>query len=376
MFQYIYVLIILIMNKSETKIYYLYILISFIFITVTTVYLSLFDIIYVANQMDVWSYREIANSAPTLPKESGKIIQNVAQRFLIHYLVGSFSSALKIDLFLTYKVFTFSFIILYIFIINFFRKYFQLNLKESILFFSLLFLNPYIVRYHIFNAASPHDMLFFCLGLIFAYTIISKNYFTNILITAFSLYLRQTSIALFVGSSIFFIIKRKIKLFFILLILYFLSLFIIIKVGKFISTDDFPINLAYQLIFFDFTQIDKLIRFLLLPLVSFFPLFIVFFGKIKKRIDNHNAFIILFVCIMMVGQPILGGPEGSVNNVGRIANLCYPILTIFCFYVFSFKKILKNKYLYICIIMGLFAWSLHPTFSIFDIFGFLRFYHY
>ena len=146
--------------------------------------------------------------------------------------------------------------------------------------------------------------------------------------------------------------------------------------GKFISTDDFPINLAYQLIFFDFTQIDKLIRFLLLPLVSFFPLFIVFFGKIKKRIDNHNAFIILFVCIMMVGQPILGGPEGSVNNVGRIANLCYPILTIFCFYVFSFKKILKNKYLYICIIMGLFAWSLHPTFSIFDIFGFLRFYHY
>ena len=192
------------MNKSETKIYYSYILISFVFITFTTVYLSLYDIIYVANQTDVWSYKEIANSAPTLPKENATIIQNVAQRFLIHYLVGSFSSMLKIDLFLTYKVFTFAFIILYICIINFLRKYFALKLRESILFFSLLFLNPYIVRYHIFNAASPHDMLFFCLGLIFAYTIINKNYFTNILITTFSLYLRQTSIALFLGSSIFY----------------------------------------------------------------------------------------------------------------------------------------------------------------------------
>ena len=376
MFPCIYILIVLIMNKSETKIYYLYILISFIFITTTTVYLSLYDIIYVANQMDVWSYREIAISAPTLPKENPAIIQNVAQRFLIHYLIGSFSSILKIDLFLIYKFFTFAFIILYIFIINFLREYFKFNLKESILFFSLLFLNPYIVRYHIFNAASPHDMLFFCVGLIFVYTILNKNYFTNILITTFSLYLRQTSIALFIGSSIFFIVKRKIKLFLILLILYFLSLFIVIKVGELISTDNFPINLAYKIIFFDFSQIDKLIRFLLLPLVSFFPLFIVFFGKIKKGIDTQDTFIILFVCIMMVGQPILGGPDGSVNNVGRIANFCYPILTILCFYVFNFENILKNTYLYLCIIVSLFAWSLHPTFSIYDIFGFLRFYHY
>ena len=97
MFPCIYILIVLIMNKSETKIYYLYILISFIFITTTTVYLSLYDIIYVANQMDVWSYREIAISAPTLPKENPAIIQNVAQRFLIHYLIGSFSSILKIS---------------------------------------------------------------------------------------------------------------------------------------------------------------------------------------------------------------------------------------------------------------------------------------
>ena len=48
------------MNKSENKIYYLYIVISFLFIAVTTNYLSLYDIIHVANQADSISYSEIA----------------------------------------------------------------------------------------------------------------------------------------------------------------------------------------------------------------------------------------------------------------------------------------------------------------------------
>ncbi len=195
------------MNKFETKIYYFYVIISFVFITATTDYLSLFDIIHVANQTDTISYSKIARMAPLLTSESDIIIQHVAQRFLIPYVVGSLAHFLDIDFFLVFKIFTFLFIFFYIFLINSLINKFNFNLKVSILFFSILFLNPYIIRYHIFQPVQAHDMLFFSLGLFFVLTIINKKYYTNLLVTITTAYLRQTSIALLIGSSIFFFNK-------------------------------------------------------------------------------------------------------------------------------------------------------------------------
>ena len=364
------------MNKSEAKIYYLYITISLIFITATTNYLSLFDIIHLANQTDVISYSEIAKKAPLLNKDSDIILQNVAQRFLIPYIVGSIADFLDIDFFLVFKFLTILNIVFYIFLINILIKKLNLNLRISILFFSILFLNPYIVRYHIFNPAQAHDMIFFCFGLIFSITIINKNYLVNLMTTVFAIYLRQTSIALLIGSSILLLINKKIKFFIILIGSFFISLFLIIETGKQISSQDFPIELAYGIIFYDFNQFEKLIKFLLLGIMPFAPLIIVFFGKINKDIKVSSALILLFVCVMIIGQPILAGPEGSINNVGRIANLCYPILACFCFYVFNFEKFVNRNYLFYIFISALFLWSLHPTFSIFKSFGVFRFYNY
>ena len=364
------------MNKSEAKIYYLYIIICLVFIVATTNYLSLFDIIHVANQMDVISYSEIAKDAPSLTKESDIIIQHVAQRFLIPYIVGTVANVLNVDFFLVFQLFTALFLLFYIFLINLLIRILNLNLKISILFFSILFLNPYIVRYHIFNPAQAHDMLFFCLGLIFSISIINKNYFINLLTTIIALYLRQTSIALLIGSSIFLLINKKIKLIIILILLASLSLFLTIKVGSLISNKAFPINLAYGVIFYDFNQFEKLLKFLLLGVMPFAPLLVIIFGKINKNIEISSALILLFVCSMMIGQPILGGPDGSTNNVGRIANLCFPILAGFCFYVWDFEKFVNKNYLFYTFILGMFLWSLHPTFSIFKSFGILRFYNY
>ena len=53
------------MNKSDIKIYHLYTCFSFLFIVLTTNYLSLNDIIFLANQTDVISYTEIAKIAPS-----------------------------------------------------------------------------------------------------------------------------------------------------------------------------------------------------------------------------------------------------------------------------------------------------------------------
>lgn len=363
------------MNQYHKKIYYSFVIITFLFLIFTTNYLSLNDIIYVANQGDVISYSEIAKIAPNIPVESGIIMQHVAQRFLTHYLVGSVASITNIDYFIIYKITTFLFIFFYILLINFISKKFEFNLKESILFFSLLFLNPYIIRHHIFQPVQAHDMIFFCCNLIFAYSIINRNYLTYIITTLVAIFLRQTSFAMFLGSSINLLIHKKIKLFIFFFLAYVTFLYLTIYLGKLISTDKFPIELAYKILFYDFNKIEKLIKFLLLGIFPFIPLFICFFGKLNNfRISQILP--LLLVCSAMFGQPILAGPEGSVNNVGRIANLCYPMLTVLIFYVFDFKKLINNSYFFYTFVLALFFWSLHPTYSIFELFSILRFYNY
>jgi hypothetical protein len=110
--------------------------------------------------------------------------------------------------------------------------------------------------------------------------------------------------------------------------------------------------------------------------MPFAPLFVILFGKINKDIKISSALIHLFLSSMMIVQPILGSPDGSVNNVGRIANLCFPILTCFCFYIWNFEKFVNKNYLFYTFISGMFVWSLHLTYSIFKIFGVFRFYNY
>ncbi len=364
------------MNKADIKIFHLYILMSLLFIVLTTNYLSLNDIIFLANQTDVISYSEIAKIAPTLPLKSEIIIQHVAQRFFVPYFVGSIANFLKIDFFLVFQIFTFVLILFYIFLIYKIVIKLNFNLRISILFFTLLFFNPYIVRSHIFNPVQAHDMLFFCLGLIFAFSLYYNKFLINLSVTLISIYLRQSSIALFIGSSFFLIKKKKIILFLLLFFLYFISLFLITKIGEKISKDTFPFNLAYGILYYDFSQVNKLFKFILLGLMPFLPLGVIVFGSINKKIEVSNIAILLFVCAMLIGQPFLGGPDNTVNNVGRIANLSYPILTFISFKIWNFDKITKKDSLFYIFILGMFFWSLHPTYSIFKFFEFLRFYNF
>ena len=365
------------MNNYDKKVFKIYVLFCLTFILITTNYLSLNDIIFAANQTDVLSYIEISKNAPLIPKDNSIIIKHVAQRFSIPYLVGILSFYLNINFFIIFKIITFLFIFFYIFLINKIIKKFSLSLRESILIFSLLFLNPYIIRNHIFNPVQAHDMLFFCFSLIFILTLIEKKYSINTLVTVSSLYLRQTSIAFFIGSSIFLLKNKKIKLFIYLLIGYLFSILLLFQIGEYISLNKFPIKNAYGILFYNFQEIEKLLKFLLLGAMPFFPLgYVILFANLNKSLEMHKLFIIFIVCLMIIGQPILGGPDHSTNNVGRLTNLSYPILTVLLFYIFNFKKLIQKKYFFYIFIVGMFFWSLHPTFSIFKIFGFLRFYNY
>lgn len=361
------------MNGKDKKILYCYQLLCLIFLFLTTKYLNIYDIIHVGNQADSISYTEISKHFPKFPNGSDIIIQNVAQRFLIPYIAGFGSSVFNLDLLLVFKVLTIVFIYIYVHLISLIINKLKLNLRESILLFSFLIFNPYIVRYHIFNPVQSHDMLFFCLCILFVYSVIEKKFILNIFTTTLTIFLRQTSIALFFASFIYLYFNKKIKLMIFLCLIYCLGLVIIIFIGKYISVISFPFSNVYGIFLYDFTQIEILIKWSLLPVVSFFPLILFFFSKLKKNINIKTILIFLIPCLMMIGQPYLGGPLESSRNLIRITTLSYPILVILMFYCFDLRRILNNNLIFYFYTSCLFMWSIHPTFSKYNLFSFLRF---
>ena len=363
------------MNLTEKKIFLLYVFYSVIFLLFTTNYLSLDGLIYTANQTDIISYTSIANSAPSLPHNNNIIIQHVAQRFLIPYIIGSTSNFLNLEIFLTYKIFTFIFIGLLIYSIFFLVLKLNFNFNESILFFSLFFFNPYLIRYHIFNPVQAHDLIFFLIGFYFSYGIIRQktNFFYST--SLFSIFIRQTGIAMIVGTLLNFFLQKefKFKKIFFYILIFTILITSISKIGHYISSHEFNFGYAYGVIYFDYSQVDKLIRFLLLPVVSFFPILIIFFGKIRSDLNKTCLLVLALTCLLMIGQPFAAGPDGSSRNVVRIASLCYPILLCLIFYSFNFQRLFSKKIIFYTFLICLQIWSLHPTFSIFKFFSVLRF---
>ncbi len=361
------------MTKKEKKIFSIYVLFVLIFLLLTTKYLSLNDIIHIASQWDVISYTEIAKYAPNLPYDNENIMKHISQRFFLPYFAGLISFYTGIQIFLIFKILTFLFILIFVFVIYLCLNKSDLSFENKILFFSLLCLNPYIIRHHIFQPVQAHDMLLFSFAIIVSYLIIFNKNKLILFFSTFPIFLRQSSIALFIGSLLLLIKNKKYFLSLILIIIFFTFFKYITYISNIISTDSFNLRYAYGILFYNFSEIDKLIKFLLLPLVSFFPLIIFIFSKIKKNYDKKTILILLFMCAMMVGQPILAGPDYSGRNVVRIATLCYPILLTLLFYAFNPSYLTSRKYLYYPFIFCLFVWSLHPTFSIINFFSILRF---
>ena len=359
-------------EQNKLLLYFIYIV---IFLYFTTDYLSLNGLIYTANQADIISFYEIANKAPELAIKNDIVAKHDAQRFLIPYIIGLISFLTNQDLFHVFNVVNFTFIFMMIFLIFFLAKKLDLNFRSSIIFFSLFFCNPYTIRYGIFNPVMVHDIIFFITGYLVGYGIIFEKKKLVFFISIFSIFLRQTAIAYTFNVILFYVFKIK-EFKQITLYLYIFvticSFYIIIKIGNLMSTSSFPISNAYNILFFDFNKVGELIRFLALPLVSFSPLLITIFSK-KKDYKKMNIIIIFFICVMMIAQPILGGPDNSGRNVVRIATLCYPILLMGIFYMFDFSSFLKKNFVFYSLIIFFHMWSLHPTFSKINFFSFLRF---
>jgi hypothetical protein len=348
-----------------------------LFIVFTTNYLSEYDLINTFGQKDIEHYYFIAKEAPLLPKNQTNIMAHVSSRFAVPYIAGILSNLSGLDLFNTYKIVNCIFFLFFLYVFYKFLQSTNFSFKGKILFFSLIFLNPYIVRYHVFNPVQTHDLLFFSLSLIFARGLVEKRFMLILLSSLLMIFIRQTSIAFLVGGLIYLIFEknRNFKNIIIFLLLFIVFFKIVSVIGNSISTTKFDLRYGYGILIYDFAKLKELIKFLLLPLISFFPLiFLMFSGnKNKNEINKPIALSCLAISILMIAQPILGGPDWTQRNVMRITSLSYVTSVFFIFSTFNIDKLFRFKYYSYLFLIGLFAWSLHPLYSVSNFFDFLRF---
>ena len=226
-----------------------------------------------------------------------------------------------------------------------------------------------------FNPIQAHDLLFFSLSLIFARGLIENKFMPILLSSLLMIFIRQSSVAFLFGGLTYLIFdkNKNYKNMIIFILLFIVTFKLVSIIGNGISTEKFDLRYAYGILSYDFSKTKELIKFLFLPLISFFPLIILMFSKTKKEINTQIALTCFVIAILMIGQPILAGPDWTQRNVMRITSLSFVIAVFFILLTFNTEKLLRSKYYFYIFIFGLFAWSLHPLYSISNIFGFLRF---
>ena len=336
-------------------------------------------------------YISISNN---FPGAADLINYHHAQRFLIPYLLGFVKQLTNLEINTVYNIFfifIFSFLIFLKFKIS---KILKLNTLNIILFFGLIIFNPYILRYFFTYPVMVNDFLFIlsCYCLILSLETDNKRLvFFSIILGLIS---RQTGIAFLIAiiiSKIFFKSKSffSIKDIALYLIFYFFLKFltgiyvnILIENSSFnlISYikggDNFPYfpKEAFFGIFIYIVNnfnIYKFTTFLLLPLISILP--ILFFLLIRKfdKFKNFYSekFIICLISILIiVAQPVLGGPDWTGKNIIRLISIGLPLM-IYIVIISSQQKKKKLGFLTIISVQSLLIlWSLHPTFSSFKIF--------
>jgi hypothetical protein len=365
------------MPRNNILILFLYMLGCILFLIATTKYLTDYDLVNIAGQKDIEQYYLIAEISPKLPENNENILAHVSSRFAVPYIAGIIKNIFSLEIFDAFRYLNFFFLTLFLIILLHFLNSVTFSFKERIIFLSLLCLNPYIIRQHLFQPVQAHDLFFFSLTIIFAKGIIQNKFSLILFSTLLMIFIRQTSLAFFIGGMIYLIFNNKknyknILIFFILFLLIFK---IVSMVGNTISPQRFNMNYAYGIFNYDFGQYKKLIKFFFLPFISFFPLVILMAGGLKKiKNNNWKITLVFFIIIaLMIAQPILGGPDWTQRNVIRIATLSYVIASLFIFLCFDINKLFKNNYFLFIFLLGLFIWSLHPLYSVFTFFNFLRF---
>lgn len=378
------------LKNNSFKIYFFYFLIIYTFLLLTNNHFSFEDSLKFGGA-DGFSYMSISKDSPLITTK--EIMSIHSERFFFPYIIGLFSKFLKIDFFFSYKIF----VLIILIIINIFLikilKYLNLDLQTILVFLTFINLNPYLTRFYIAVPTIINDLIFIAGILIIFEKIITKNknnFFIFIGYT-FTFASRQTSIGLILAYLVSLFVREK-KListkyliiglltfiFFLILNIYYSSHTIENTSSRY---DLYTPKMRIFGFFFQNVPLKDKLFFLLLPLLSFGPLFLYFIFTRKlsiplKKIINSKLLIFLLSFIsLVILQPILSGVEVTGRNIIRLTSLAYIPLLIFLIMITKAKKnyITRSKNLYLLILIILIFHSFHPTFSVIKIFDILRF---
>lgn len=353
----------------KDKIYInLYGIFIFIFLLITGNYFD-YQQTLIYGGADGKAYIEIANSFPNWA--ANKIEYHYAQRFLIPYLIGGAAQIIDINVFDLFRITAIFFISSLIFLSIKMAKYFSKKPLTQVLIINLIVLNPYLTRFFISIPTIINDLIFINLSCIIIISLLRNKERLYIFYSILSFATRQTGIAFFISlliSKFLFKAKSKIKNYnIILLFLGYLLIFILTTLyAKNSSSSNFNYSSINGMIYYIQNNLNtiQLIKFLILPLLSYGLLIFYVFFFLKKRSfvseNNYKLILIILSILIIVGQPLLAGPDVAGKNIIRLTSLAYIIVLNLVLIFFEEKE--ENKFIYFFLFFQ-FIYSLHPTFS-------------
>ena len=370
------------MERKFNKEFFL-IIISYIFIIATNNFYNFEEsLIYGGN--DGKFYKLISEYAPSF----GNNIEYIkGERFLLPYLIGVLSKLTFLDVYLLYQIVTIFFVIVIIFLYKKILEFLKLDYFSYYISLLLLIFNPYLIRYYIAVPTIIVDLGFIisleliCLGFLTK----NKNYFYYGLIL--SVISRQNA---FIILVIFFVVKfffKKKSIFSTKdIIISIISFICIFSLNTFYATNSMGdttevgnlyITTLVGIFIIDYT-LNDLFKYLLFPLIGFGPLIVysilLFYRTRNIKIIMNEFLVFLFLtAVILIGIAFVGGPTTTGKNLIRLSNFAYIYLVVLINLIFSnYSKFEKSETKFLFLFIIFFLWSLHPTFSKIEIWGYLK----
>ena len=370
------------MERKFNKEFFL-IIISYIFIIATNNFYNFEEsLIYGGN--DGKFYKLISEYAPSF----GNNIEYIkGERFLLPYLIGVLSKLTFLDVYLLYQIVTIFFVIVIIFLYKKILDFLKLDYFSYYISLLLLIFNPYLIRYYIAVPTIIVDLGFIisleliCLGFLTK----NKNYFYYGLIL--SVISRQNA---FIILVIFFVVKfffKKKSIFSTKdIIISIISFICIFSLNTFYATNSMGdttevgnlyITTLVGIFIIDYT-LNDLFKYLLFPLIGFGPLIVysilLFYRTRNIKIIMNEFLVFLFLtAVILIGIAFVGGPTTTGKNLIRLSNFAYIYLVVLINLIFSnYSKFEKSETKFLILFIIFFLWSLHPTFSKIEIWGYLK----
>ena len=359
------------MIKKENLYFYFFFAISLLYIIFTNNFFN-FEQSIIYGAADGETYMQIAKAAPNISSE--ELIYHKAERFIVPYTIGSVASIFNIDVFTMFRIFSFIFIILNLFIFLAIFNELKVEIFQKYYLYSLLVFNPYIIRYYLSLPTLINDLIFIFSGALIIFSILKnkkKYIYLAILIGAASRVNSIFFIISIIATKFFYKKKFNFSTYDIIItLLIFLTMSSINTyhanlVGGFNSAYDLKIRLG---LFFSSFSTKELLIFILFPLINFLPLILIpFFFNLRFNyndlINDKIMFISIIVFLMICFTAYVAGPTITGKNIIRLINLSYPFIIYMIYKLINNNNVSRKNIKRFIFLSFMIIWSLHPTYS-------------